>query len=109
MGRPGAGCWNVQRPVFLCVNGGRGGGIRTHDLVLPKHARCQASLRPVTTDNRILPATAHSTASTELDNLIESGRRHLRIEGEHVTRCDLRPPSLAIELRSLRSMVAVAP
>ena len=25
---------------------GRGGGIRTHDLVLPKHARCQASLRP---------------------------------------------------------------
>src|SRR6185312_3865226 len=26
---------------------GRGGGIRTHDLVLPKHARCQATLRPV--------------------------------------------------------------
>ncbi len=30
----------------------RGGGIRTRDLVLPKHARCQAALRPVAPQGR---------------------------------------------------------
>ncbi len=28
------------------ADNGRGGGIRTRDLVLPKHVRCQAALRP---------------------------------------------------------------
>ena len=60
--RPG-GCrqrWKVDAPQSLagradratnrlavCCGCGRGGGIRTHDLVLPKHVRCQASLHPV--------------------------------------------------------------
>ncbi len=30
----------------LGLGSGRGGGIRTHDLVLPKHARCQTAPRP---------------------------------------------------------------
>jgi hypothetical protein len=28
------------------ADGGRGGGIRTHGLMLPKHVRYQAALRP---------------------------------------------------------------
>ena len=30
----------------MSSGGGRGGGIRTHDLMLPKHVRCQAALHP---------------------------------------------------------------
>jgi hypothetical protein len=32
--------------IHQSAGNGRGGGIRTHDFVLPKHARCQAAPRP---------------------------------------------------------------
>ena len=38
----------------LLSNSGRGGGIRTHDPLLPKQMRYQAALRPE--EARILPA-----------------------------------------------------
>jgi hypothetical protein len=41
------------------AGGGRGGGIRTHDLVLPKHARCQATLRPVRSNVNIACYSGH--------------------------------------------------
>ena len=113
MEKPSAKKSGMSATVVSNGRNGRGGGIRTHDLVLPKHVRYQATLLPVGLSTNIArapclslvgrpfialiayaasvsPSTAgegsmqtvttnavHHTATSELDDLIASWRRHL--------------------------------
>jgi hypothetical protein len=79
---------------------GRGGGIRTRDLLLPKQVRCQAALLPVRTGRSEETHTANPAYRTAKPPLLAFGRLRVEshveqgCEGSSYERCDDEEPNL---------------
>jgi hypothetical protein len=94
------------------IQGGRGGGIRTHDLQLPKLSRCQAALHPALIDQRqrlllLLAVLKFKRPQSDFSRKLAVYRCLLRMFWMNVaycmsvdTLCSLSQPVMALRIRA---------